>query len=345
MASSVQKKLSSGKKKPANRNASPSAYGWCFQVGAGISLVLDYVRDFTHLKMEGKSDDIELSFGEGKKLYAQAKSVTQIGDQSNAGKNFSNALKVLSADELNGDAVKLVYITNIINPLSSKMTSAYQFGLNYDFSILPKDDQKKVIVKGGKNFPVDKFQLQILHFFGEGKDRFQKIKEKINEFLRASIGDASLSSLLLDSWFTTFMINASDKPDNVKSLNLPKKDIIYPLIAILIDPPISELEFSKVCDYEDYAEVEQEFRKTIYETTCDYEFIAQVLGDFIDKRKTSNDKANYKYEFIKNDWRNYENDFTNITNDEKRQALVKILLLTIITRNNIINDIKTAVNL
>jgi len=35
-------------------NASPSAYGWCFQVGAGITLMLDNIKDFTSIKMEGK---------------------------------------------------------------------------------------------------------------------------------------------------------------------------------------------------------------------------------------------------------------------------------------------------
>jgi len=345
MASSVQKKLPSSGKKAPNRNASPSAYGWCFQVGAGISLVLDYVQDFTHLKMEGKYDDIELSLGEGKKLYAQAKSVIQIEDQSNAERSLSNALKVLSEDGQNGDAFKLVYITNIINPLSSKTKSAFQYGYTLDFSNLSKEDKKKVIDKGGKDFPIDKFQLQILHFFGEGKNKFQKIKEKIDEFLRDALGDISYSSLLLDNWFTIFMVNAADKPDNEKIINLPKKEIIYPLIAIIIDPPIGESEFNKVCDYDDYTEIEQEFKRTIYEAICDYEFIAQVLGDYIDKRKATNDKINFKYEFTRNEWQNYEKDFSHITNMDKRQALVKILLLTIIMRNTKISQIKAAVNL
>jgi hypothetical protein len=333
------------KKKKANRNASPSAYGWCFQVGAGISLILDHVRDFTHIKMEGKSDDIELSLGEGKKLYAQAKSVMQIGDQRNAEKNFGNALNVLSEDEQNGDAFKLVYITNIANPLSSKTVSAFQYGHNYDFHFLPTDAKKKIIDKVGTDFPTEKFQLQIINFFGEGKDKFQTIKEKIEEFLRYSIDDKSYSNPLLDNWFTTFMINASDKPDKEKKINLTKKQVIFPVIAVLIDPPITDVEFSRVCDYENYTEIAEEFRKTIYETTCDYEFIAQILGDFIDKRKIAADTANYKYEFTKNEWQNYENEFISIRNVEKRQALIKILLLTIITRNNKINQIKTAVNL
>ena len=36
--------------KTVDTNASPAAYGWCFQVGAGIKLMLDYVQDFSHIK-------------------------------------------------------------------------------------------------------------------------------------------------------------------------------------------------------------------------------------------------------------------------------------------------------
>jgi len=330
---------------PVDSNAAPAAYGWCFQVGAGISLMLDYVQDFSHIKMEGKSDDIELTLGEGKKIYAQAKSVTQIGDQRNAGKNLNDALKVLSRDVQNGDAFKLLYITNIANPLSSKISSAFQYNHTYDFSILPTNDQKKIITKIGNVFPVDKFQLQILYFFGEGDNKFSDIKEKIKEFLHDAIGDTSFSTRLLSDWFEILMVNAADKPDKEKKIDLTKKQMIFPVIAIIFDPPITDVEFARVCDYEDYTEITQDFRKTIYETTCDYEFIVQVLVDYLGKRQTVEDRANYKYEFTKNEWQNYEQGFMGIENAKKRQALIKIFVLTIITRNEKLNQIKKAVNL
>lgn len=328
-----------------DRNASPSAYGWCFQVSAGISLMLDYVRDFTRLKMEGVSDDIELTFNNGKKLYAQAKSVTQIGDQRSASKNLTDALKVLSEDEQRGDALKLVYITNIENPLSSKSSSAFKYDRNYDFSILPLDAKKKIIDKVGVDFPTDKFQLQIIYFFGESDNKFQSIKEKIKEFLNLAIDNSSYSQRLLENWVETFMANAADEPNKEKKMDLSKKQVIFPVIAIIIDPPISEGDFNKVCDYENYTEITQEFRKIINDSTFDYEFIVQVLGDYFDKRITVTNKADYKYEFTKNEWQSYEKEFVHINNVRKRQALIKILLLTIITQNEKINQIKGAANL
>lgn len=101
-----------GKNEIKNRNASPSAYGWAFQVGAGIKLMLENITEFTALKMEGKNDDIELSLPSGK-IYAQAKSVTVMGDQSSATEKLKKALETLSDDATkDNNSIKLIYITN-----------------------------------------------------------------------------------------------------------------------------------------------------------------------------------------------------------------------------------------
>jgi len=333
------------KAKTIDRNASPSAYGWCFQVGAGISLMLDYVKSFTKLKMEGSSDDIEITLDTKQKIYAQAKSVTQMGYQKTASKNLTDALNVLSEDELKGDAVKLIYITNISNPLSSSNVSAFEYNGIYDFSNLSEADKKIVTGKIRADFPANKFQIQIIRFFGEGDNKFQKIKDKIAEFLRTAIDDPSYNVRLLENWFETFMINAADKPIEEKEINLTKREIIFPVIAVVINPPIPETDFNKVCGYENYDEVTQEYRKIISENICNYEFTTQILADYREKKKRAANNATYKYEFTKNEWQNYENKFTLITNEEKREALIKILLLTIITHNAKIQSIKMAANL
>jgi hypothetical protein len=330
--------------KVVSSNASPSAYGWCFQVGAGITLMLDNVKEFTSLKMEGASDDIELTLDAGK-IYAQAKSVTKIGDQSNASTNLTNALRTLSQDSANGDAVSLIYITNIANPLSSETSSAFQYDRSYEFSVLPDDAQEKIRKKVTDDFPTDKFKLHILSFFGEGDNKFDSIKVKIAEFLREAIDDPSYNKRLLDSWFETFMINASDKPDEQKKLELKKKDVIYPVIVLVVDSPVSENDFNKVCNHDNYAEICQQYRQTISANVCDYEFYAEVIGDYLSKRNQASNKAAYKYDFVKDEWNGYETKFSTISNAETREALIKLLLLTIITQRGKINEIKGATNL
>lgn len=329
---------------PVDTNASPTAYGWCFQVGAGIALMLDNVKELTSLKMEGASDDIEITLNSGK-IYAQAKSVTKIGDQRNASTNLNDALRLLSKDANNGDAVRLIYITNIANPLSSTIASAFQYNNSYEFSILPDEAQVKIRAKVGDDFPIEKFELHILSFFGEGDNKFESIKTKISEFLRGAINDPSYNKRLLNSWFETFMVNASDKPDSQKKLELKKKDVIYPVIVLVIDTPVSECDFDKVCDHDNYTEISQEFRETINRNVCDYEYFSEVIGDYLSKRNLTSDKTNYKYDYVRNEWKNYESQFCAITNAETREALIKLLLLTVITQRSKINSIREATNL
>ena len=341
---SIKKSSSCTNVKLVDTNASPSAYGWCFQVGAGITLMLDNVKEFTCLKIEGASDERELTLDSGK-VYAQAKSVTKIGDQSNASMNLTNALRLLSQDAKNGDAMSLIYITNISNPLSSKTTSAFQYDRTYEFSVLPDDAQAKIRNKVAEDFPTDKFKLHILNFFGEGDNKFESIKRKIAEFLREAINDPSYNKRLLDNWFEAFMVNASDKPDEQKKLELTKKDIIFPVIVLVVDSPVNEGDFIKVCDHENYAEIFQQYRQTISNYVCDYEFFSEVIGKYLSKRNQTSSLATCKYDFVKDEWRDYEMRFSAITNTEIREALIKLLLLTVITQRGTINKIKEATNL
>ena len=330
--------------KEVNTNASPTAYGWVFQVGAGIKLVLDNMKEFTSLKMEGASDDIELNFENGT-IYAQAKSVTQIGDQRSASKNLKDSLRLLISDAANGDALKLIYITNIINPLSSKMKDAFRYEQSYDYSVLPTEDQEKIKKIVGEDFPLDKFQVHILNFFGEGDNKFKFVKDKIAEFLRDAIDDPSYNKNLLDAWFETFMVNCADIPDTDKRVNLSKKNIVMPVIVLVIGNPLGEDEFSKVSDYDDYYEIEQEFRNIINRQICDYEFVAEVTGDFLYKRSMETVTSGYKYKYVKCEWKQYEDRFSSIKDEEKKEALIKLILLTIITRRGKIEKIKEAVSL
>lgn len=57
---------------------------------------------------------------------------------------FNGAFKLLESDSKNVDAIKLVYITNIINLLSSAVGSTHQYEQVYDYSTLSDADQNKL---------------------------------------------------------------------------------------------------------------------------------------------------------------------------------------------------------
>ena len=323
-----------------NRNASPSAFGWTFQVGAGITLMLDYVKTFKSLKIEGKSDDIELSFDEGK-IYAQAKSVTQIGDQKTAA-----ALEVLSDDVKNNDAIKLIYVTNIANPLSSRYESAFEYEHLYEFSVLPEEDQEKIISKVGDNFPIDKFQVYILRFFGEGNNKFTSLQAKIARFLQEILKESTFDEKLLNSWFTAFMANGSDRPSEHNTVELTKDKIFLPVMAFILDNPVSEERFNEVCNYDDYDGLVRRYSSLIDRQICEYEFYASVMGEYNRNKEYHIGDKNYRYTFVRNSWEMYKDWFSAIAVDnDECEALAKITLLTLIEKQGRIRAVQEAVGL
>ena len=340
-----------GKNEIKNRNASPSAYGWAFQVGAGIKLMLENITEFTALKMEGKNDDIELSLPSGK-IYAQAKSVTVMGDQSSATEKLKKALETLSDDATkDNNSIKLIYITNILNPFSSSLQNSPYYNCydtSYNYSILPAEDREKIRKIVGDDFPVEQLQVHVVRFFGEDKNKFDGIKEYIKSFARKVFDDASYSDLLLEKWCTLFLANAADVPKEDLRLSMNKKEALYPVIILAIDNPASCSEFQKVCNYDDYDGVVESFKNLINQRSAEYDFSTASLGDYtIHKSRipTVEESSKFKYKYVIEHWQDYEKWFSEIKDAEKREAVTKLTLLTIIVRAVKLLNVKKVTNL
>lgn len=128
--------------------ANGSANGWIFQVSAGIVLTLRNIRDFDKIKIEGKTEDIELIFTNGKGLFAQAKSVLDINDTNN---NIAYLKKALhSLEKIDDNNFRLMYITNIRNPLSGGTKNNFnydgEYSFNKDLSNQDQDIIRKIMV-------------------------------------------------------------------------------------------------------------------------------------------------------------------------------------------------------
>lgn len=329
-----------------NRNASPSSYGWAFQVGAGIVLMLDNVKQFNSIRLEGRLEDIEISFDDGK-IYAQAKSVTRIGDARNVSANLNKALDTLKDDVRRSleNVKELIYITNIYNPLGSEFENAFKYGQSYSFSVLPEDAATKIRNKVGEDFPLNKFKLYMLHFYGEEETKFSAVKAKIEEFLREAIDDTSYSKRVLSDWFEKFLINSTDKPDEEKCIVLKKDKVVWPILVAVTDVPISETSFSNVSDSDNYYEICQQYRKIINSNDLDFQFVTGVMHDYTIERQSAVNKAMFKYEFIKNNWDKYVFKFSSVKDETIKEDLTKFTMLSIIEKRTVIARIKEAANL
>lgn len=81
-----------------NSNASPEIFGFDFQVNATIFLMLDNIKEVEAVRMEGASEDIELTMNNGKRIMAQAKGIVKgSSDFSNVRRNLKKAIGTLSA--------------------------------------------------------------------------------------------------------------------------------------------------------------------------------------------------------------------------------------------------------
>ena len=110
-------------------NASPEVFGFDFQVNATIFLLLDNIREVKAVRMEGASEDIELTMNDGKQIMAQAKGIVKgSSDFSNVRRNLQKAISTLSSAD-DKSVEELILITNSKNPLNGILIKAFSMVL------------------------------------------------------------------------------------------------------------------------------------------------------------------------------------------------------------------------
>ena len=131
---------------PRSSNATASAFGWEFQSNAAIMLMLKNIVDASKVKVEGETEDVEITFSNGRVLMAQAKAVENPDDFGNVKRKLEEGLRTLNAASKITDVEQLVFVTNSPNPFNNTRTM-YKFSspLNIvPFSELPSSCQKSI---------------------------------------------------------------------------------------------------------------------------------------------------------------------------------------------------------
>ncbi|WP_289758541.1 hypothetical protein [Lactobacillus taiwanensis] len=106
--------------KTKDTQASYSVWGWLFQITAAIVLGLKYRKNLTKIKVEGKTEDIELYFSDRDPIYVQAKSTGKsIEGYNNVTDHCTAAMNTLiNATNIHKNKYsELIYISNYLNPL------------------------------------------------------------------------------------------------------------------------------------------------------------------------------------------------------------------------------------
>lgn len=330
---------------PRSSNATASAFGWEFQSNAAIMLMLKNIEEASKVKVEGESEDVEITFSNGKMLMAQAKSVMSPDDISFVISKLEAALKTLNKASETANVEQLIYVTNSPNPFND-VTTMYKFSspLNMvPFSELPASCQRAIgDICSTNGYSVDTSMLMVcvMQFHGESEDERYKVLQSLTmEFLNSLGVDKVSASQMLSLWQNSFRVNASQRTSIIT-----KESMVWPIIAIQCEVRETDAELEDY-DESDVAEVLQKYRAVINNNSERFEFVSKVLSDFNDFYPAMKSRERVG-RFISERWEQYKNDFDLKNADSTTEEIVICLTLSkILKSRRVIAEIKGKVKL
>lgn len=330
---------------PRSSNATASAFGWEFQSNAAIMLMLKNIEEASKVKVEGESEDVEITFSNGKMLMAQAKSVMSPDDISFVISKLEAALKTLNKASETANVEQLIYVTNSPNPFND-VTTMYKFSspLNMvPFSELPASCQRAIgDICSTNGYSVDTSMLMVcvMQFHGESEDERYKVLQSLTmEFLNSLGVDKVSASQMLSLWQNSFRVNASQRTSIIT-----KESMVWPIIAIQCEVRETDAELEDY-DESDVTEVLQKYRAVINNNSERFEFVSKVLSDFNDFYPAMKSRERVG-RFISERWEQYKNDFDLKNADSTTEEIAICLTLSkILKSRRVIAEIKGKVKL
>lgn len=339
-------------------NASASIFGWNVQIYSTIFLMLKNIRNVSKVRVEGKTEDIEITLNDGKKIYGQAKSRKNLEHaltDSQASSKLSDGLRTLYNASKKRDCQELIYISNFQNPLGGTKTDSLFFttngAINRRFSTLPDSAQKLAIQKikeietaSVKSFPLEDLVIWVLPYDGEDKDvRRREVSQVFRELLnRMKISDSQANNIL-DVWTGEMFFNAS----TIGSIQLSKEDLIWALIVYSCDLSGDDDIESKADELglvqEDIEEITENYQKFIEQKTKKFEFNTKVNTEYDTYNRMNRLKYNKKellQNFIEEKWDVFKEDvdYPGIEEDIQ-EALIRIILYKLLNKSKKINKV------
>ncbi|MGM9531224.1 hypothetical protein [Intestinibacter sp.] len=325
-------------------NASPTAFGWDYQVNVAIVLMLHHVKQAVNLRVEGKKEDIEITLSDGSKIYSQVKSVTKYDDYHNVVAYLKKALGTLNKASKDDNIHNLIYATNSPNPFNNGNESIVYFRdltiLNFDELASVDQERIKDLIQsnGFCEIELEKLQIVRIPFIGEDvTNRYKYIKNYISDFLSSlNIVNINISGRLMTVWQADCFHNASTVNTNVV---MTKERFVWPIISVLLEGT-SGYNYLNDLNIDDIEDIENKYRSYIDYQAMRYQLVASIIADYRRNNVSSDVYINnnwQKYKFISDDYPELE--------DCLRDRLIKVVLQRIIKNYKVITNVKAGVNL
>lgn len=329
-------------------NASDSIFGWDFQINAAIVLMLEDITNVQQVRVEGRTEDIEITLTDGELVFSQAKALRNPSSTKKVREKLSDGLRTLNQAAQNAGVCKLIYITNAYDPLADKKSMPSFYGQSRKPYFSLTDSARKIIdnILSKENYAnIDKSKLYIytLPFENDLHDRYKVVIEKVKDFISSIKANLSGSAQeVLDIWQQQLFENATLHDT---AIVLAKKDIMWPLIVIMCDDGFRANPFSEDMDDGMYAEILSRYKNFISCKCQKFAFVTRVLTDFQNSEslKTGNNRI---IEFINRNWNTYLDEFSSNNNSEELlNILIKITLFQLLRQRYLISEVKKKVNL
>lgn len=319
-----------------NRNATPSINGWFFQICAGIYLFFKNIKNNNELKIEGENEDVEIYTDDGKKIYAQVKSIENVNGRNSVSTHYNKALKSLK--ENSNKSAKLIYFSNITNPFNSKEKSFYDYGSELNFNDLTLDVQKKIRNIVGDDFDYNNLYIEIVYFYGTDESKKKLVKKSIGTFLSKMNLSDSKTDVIYDALISNGLLNASKR-----YIKLKKEDIVYKVIVPFLVEKITIDEFQKIMAEEYYDDCINYYEKFCYSSSLKYSQFTKISSDFNNYKK--NNQGKNSLDFIREKYENFLYLFDEKLEPKIREGVTKLMMYKIIQKRLTISSAHKEANL
>lgn len=250
----------------AGTNASDSIFGWDFQINAAIVLMLEDIENVQKVRVEGRTEDIEITLTDGEFVFSQAKALSDPSSTKNVRKKLADGLGTLNQAAKQSGVCKLIYITNAYDPLADKKSMPSFYGQSRKPYASLTDSAKKIIdnILTKENYnDIDKSKLFVytLPFENDLNDRYKVVIEKVKDFIASIKSNLSGSAQdVLDIWQQQLFENATLHDT---AIVLTKKDIMWPLIVVMCNDGFRANPFSEDFDDGIYDEISSKYKSFI----------------------------------------------------------------------------------
>ena len=326
-------------------NASTSAFGWDFQSNAAIMLMLTNIEKASKDKVEGQSEDVEITLADGKTLMSQVKSVIAPDDYSHVKEKLDAGLRTLNNAAKMHDVEQLIFITNSPNPFNDANTMfKFSSPLNIvPFSELPiacQNTINDICYSKGYDFETTLLTVCVMQFHGENiNERYKVLISITTEFLN-KLGVRKISTdSLLTLWQHSFAVNASQP-----TTFITKKQMVWPVIAILCEVGEDDAELEDY-DYSDATEILHKYRSVINNNCEQFEFVIRVLSDYNEFHPEMISKERTK-KFTEENWKNYKDSVDlKSARSAVEEMVIRLTVANVLRSRRVIADIKGKVKL